>query len=64
LKQIPKPRVILEDDVFIIQDKTDRNADIVFENVKDLCEITDLMWLVVSDDIEDHIANLACENIK
>ena len=42
LKQTPTLRFILEDGVFIIQDKTGRNADIVYENVQDLCEITDL----------------------
>jgi hypothetical protein len=42
LKQIPNLRFILEDGVFIIQDKTGHNADIVNENVQDLCEITDL----------------------
>ena len=42
LKQIPNLRFILEDGVFIIQYKTGRNADIVYENVQDLCEITDL----------------------
>jgi hypothetical protein len=40
----------------MIQNKTGRNADIVYENVQDLCEIT--------DDSEDHIANLAHNNIK
>jgi hypothetical protein len=64
LKQIPTPRFILEDSVFIIQDKTGRNADIVYENVQDLCEITDLKWLGVEDDSEDHIANLAYNNVK
>ena len=59
LKQIPNLRFILEDGVFIIQDKTGRNADIVYENVQDLCEITDLKWLGVEDDSEDNIANLA-----
>ena len=63
LKQIPNIRFILEDGVFIIQDKTGRNADIVYENVQDLCEITDLKWLGVDDDSDDHIANLACNNI-
>jgi hypothetical protein len=29
-----------------------------------LCEITDLKWLGVQDDCEDHIANLAFNNIK
>ena len=33
LMQIPNLRIILEDGVFIIQDKTGRNADIVYENV-------------------------------
>ena len=42
LKQIPNLRFILEDGVFINRDKTGRNADIVYENVQDLCEITDL----------------------
>jgi hypothetical protein len=42
LKQIPTLRFILEDGVFIIQDKTGRNTDIIYENVQDLCEITDL----------------------
>ena len=64
MKQIPTQRFILEDGVFIIQDKTGRNADIVYENVQDLCEITDLKWLGVKDDSEDHIANLACNNYK
>jgi hypothetical protein len=64
LKQIPNIRFILEDGVFIIQDKTGRNADIVYENVQDLCKITDLKWLGVKDDSEDHIANLAYNNIK
>ena len=63
LKQMPNRRFILEDGVFIIQDKTGRNADMVNENVQDLCGITDLKWLGVSDSV-DHIANLACENIK
>jgi hypothetical protein len=64
LKQIPNLRFILEDGVFIIQVKTGRNADIVCENAQDLCEITDLKWLGVNDDSEDHIANLAYNNIK
>jgi hypothetical protein len=64
LKQIPTLCFILEDGVFIIQDKTGRNADIVHENVQDLCEITDLKWLGVEDDSEDHIANLAYNNYK
>ena len=64
LKQIPTLRFILEDGVFIRQEKTGRNADIVYENVQDLCEITDLKWLGVEDDSEDHIANLACNNHK
>jgi hypothetical protein len=64
LKQTPNLRFILEDGVFIIQDKTGRNADIVYENVQDLCEITDLKWLGVEDDSEDNIANLAYNNIK
>ena len=50
LKQIPNLRFILEDGVLIIQDKTERNADIVYENVQDLCDITDLKWLGVEDD--------------
>jgi len=29
-----------------------------------LCEITDLKWIGVEDDSEDHIANLACNNYK
>ena len=41
LKQIPNLRFILKDGVFIIQDKTGRNADLVYENVQDLCEISD-----------------------
>ena len=64
MKQIPNIRFILEDGVFIIQDKIGRNADIVYENVQDLCEITDLKWLGVADDSEDNIANLAYNNIK
>ena len=64
LKQIPTIRFILEDGVFIIQDKTGRNADIVYENVQDLCEITDLRWLGVEDDSEDYIANLVFNNYK
>ena len=64
LKQIPNLRFILEDGVFIIQDKTGRNADVVYENIQDLCEITDLKWLGVKDNIEDDIANLACSNVK
>ena len=64
LKQIPNLRFILEDGVFIIQDKTGRNADIVYKNVQDLCEITDLKWLGVEDDSEDHIANLAYRTSK
>ena len=62
LKQIPTLRFILEDGVFIIQDKTGRNADMVYENVQDLCEIADLKWFGVEDDSEDHITNLACNN--
>ena len=42
LKQIPNLRFILENGAFIIQDKTVRNADIVYKNVQDLCEISDL----------------------
>ena len=38
LKQIPSLRFILEDGIFIIQDKTGRNADMVYENVDDLCK--------------------------
>jgi hypothetical protein len=53
LKQIPTLRFILEDGVFIIQDKTGRNADMVYENVQDLCEITDLKWLGVEDDSDE-----------
>ena len=64
LKQIPNLRFLLEDGVFIIQDKTGRNADIVYESVQDLCEITDLKWLGVEDDSEDNIANLAYSNVK
>ena len=64
MKQIPNLRFILEDGVFVIQDKTGRNADIVYENVQDLCEITDLKWLGVDDDSEDTIANLAYSNVK
>jgi hypothetical protein len=64
LKQIPDLHFILEDGVFIIQDKTGNNADIVHENVQDLCEITDFKWLGVDDDSEDHIANLTYNNIK
>ena len=55
LKKIPYLRFIHEDGVFIIQDKTGRNADIVYENVQDFCEITDLKWLGVDDDSENHI---------
>jgi hypothetical protein len=33
-------------------------------NVQDLWEITDLKWLGVDDDSEDHISNLAYKNIK
>ena len=50
--------------MFIFQDNTGRNADIVYENVQELCEITDLKWLGVDDDSEDHIANLAYSNVK
>jgi hypothetical protein len=50
--------------VFIIQDKTGRNADIIYENVQVLCEITDFKWLGVEDESEGHIANLACTNHK
>ena len=50
--------------MFIIQDKTGRNADIVYENVQDLCEITDLKCLCVEDDSEDNIANLAYSNVN
>ena len=64
LKQIPSLRFILEDGLFIIQDKTGRNADIIYENVQDLCEITDLKWLGVDDDSKDTIANLAFSNVK
>ena len=64
LKQIPNLRFILEDGRFIIQDKTGRNADIIYEYVQDLCEITDLKWLGVDDDSEDTIANLAFSNVK
>ena len=64
LKQIPTLRFILEDGVFIIQDKTGHNADNVYENVQDLCKITDLKWLGVEDDSEDHISNLTCNNYK
>jgi hypothetical protein len=64
LNQIPNLRFILEDGVFIIQDKTGRNADIVYENVQDLCEITNLKWMGVEDNCEDHIENLAYNNIK
>ena len=64
LKQVPNLRFILKDGVFIIQDKTGRNADIVYQNVQDLRETTDLKWLGVKDDSEDHIANMACNNIK
>ena len=64
LKQIPNLRFILEDGVLITQDKTGRNADIDYENVQDLCEITDLKWLGVDDDTEDHIANLAYNNVN
>ena len=64
LKQIPNIRFILDDGIFIIQDKTGRNADIVYENVQDLCKNTDLKWLGVADDSEDNIANLAYNNIK
>jgi hypothetical protein len=64
LKHIANLRSILEDGVFIIQDKPSCNADIVGENVQDLYEITDLKWLGVEDDSEGHITNLACNNIK
>jgi hypothetical protein len=64
LKQTPKQFFILEDGVLIIQDKTGCNTDIISENVHELCEITDLKWLGVDDDSEDHIANLACNNHK
>jgi hypothetical protein len=64
LKQIPNLRFILKYGVFVIQDKTGRNADIVYENVQDLCEITDLKCLGVDNDSEDHIVNLAYNNIK
>ena len=64
LKQIPNLRFILEDGVFIIQDMIGHNADIVYENVQDLCEITDLKWLGVHDDSEGHIASLAYSNVK
>jgi hypothetical protein len=64
LKQIPNLRFILQDGVFIIQDKTGRSAEIVYENVQDLCEISDLKWLGVESGSEEHIANLAYNNIK
>ena len=64
LKQIPNLRFILEDGVFMFQDKTGRNANIVYENVQDLCEITDLKWLGVEDDSENTIANLDYSNVK
>jgi hypothetical protein len=64
LKQIPNLRFILEDRVFIFQNKTGCNADRVYENVQDLCETTNLKWLGVDDDSKDHIANLAFNNIK
>jgi hypothetical protein len=64
LKQIPNLRFILKDEVFIIQDKTGRNANIVYMNVQDLCEISDLKWLGVDDDSKVHIANVAYNNIK
>ena len=64
LKQISNLRFILKDGVFIIRDKTGRNADIVYEYVQDLCKITDLKCLGVDDDSKDHIANLAYNNIK
>jgi hypothetical protein len=50
LKQIPNLRFVLEDGVLIIQDKTSRNADLVYENAQDLYGITDLKWLGVDDD--------------
>ena len=43
LKQIPNLRFILEDGVFIIQDKTGRNADMVYENVQDLYQTQKLL---------------------
>ena len=33
LKKIPSLRFILEDGIFIVQDKTGRNADLVYEYV-------------------------------
>jgi hypothetical protein len=64
LKQIPNLCFLLEDGVLIIQDKTGRNADIVYENGQGLCKITDLKWLGVEEDSEDHIANLSYNNNK
>ena len=64
LKQIPNLRFILVDGVLLIHDKTGRNADIVYENVQDLCEITNLKWLGVEDDSEDNIASLVYNNVK
>ena len=63
MKQIPNLRFILKDGVFLVQEKTGCNADIFYENVQDLCEITDLKCLGVDDDSEDHIANLAYSNV-
>ena len=61
-KQLKHLRFILDDGVCIIQDKTGRNADLVYKNVDDLCEVTDLKWLGISDDSEKHLANVACNN--
>ena len=63
LKQLPNLRFILKDGVFIIQDKTGRNADIVYENVQDLYEITDLKWLGVDDDSEDTMKKSYIESV-
>jgi hypothetical protein len=61
-KQLKSLRFILNDGVCIIQDKTGRYADLVYENVDDLCEVTDLKWLGISNDSEEHMANVACNN--
>ena len=62
IKQLKNLRFILDDGVCIIKDNTEQNADLVYENVNDLCEVTDLKWLGISDDSEEHMAKVACNN--
>ena len=40
MKQMPSLRFILEDGIFIVQDKTGWNADLVYDYIDDLCEIS------------------------